>query len=355
MMDSPEIKRKKLNDSSIEIKIILSDDFLQEPIIEEFFVSIVNDKKIISKLIIDLTKYLPLNKYNHLKRVRNSEILLFPINDVVAIEGNDIKENIKNFLLQKGFNEEITKILIENLIKRNVSSSQPILRWQYDIATKLWPCKFHQNKFYENQYTNQIFNSNELNYHHEIYNILKYLKNKYNNKFGIAIDSKTKNIVAIGLSKNDINPIMHSPIVLIDKVAESQYGGAWRIESTKPDNHSTDDLILNGIDNEIYNCLKEKFKNIKFGAQKPMTASLLNSNLLENDIDNLGKYGPYLCTGYDVYFNNEPCLMCSMALIHSRVRRVFFCERSKNGALVSCAKLHTIKELNHHYEVFEIY
>ncbi|KNC87596.1 hypothetical protein, variant [Sphaeroforma arctica JP610] len=33
---------------------------------------------------------------------------------------------------------------------------------------------------------------------------------------------------------------------------------------------------------------------------------------------------PYLCTGYDAYITKEPCIMCAMALVHSRVRRVFY-------------------------------
>ncbi|CAH0480197.1 unnamed protein product [Peronospora belbahrii] len=63
----------------------------------------------------------------------------------------------------------------------------------------------------------------------------------------------------------------------------------------------------------------------------------------------------YLCTGYDVYLDREPCAMCAMALVHSRVRRVIF-DRANlgDGVLVSAFKLHTIKSLNHHYRVFHV-
>ena len=63
----------------------------------------------------------------------------------------------------------------------------------------------------------------------------------------------------------------------------------------------------------------------------------------------------YLFNDCDVYVKIEPCFMCSMALVHSRVRRVFFNEFSSKGALQSLGKLHTIKELNHDFEVYRIY
>lgn len=63
----------------------------------------------------------------------------------------------------------------------------------------------------------------------------------------------------------------------------------------------------------------------------------------------------YLCTGYDVYVDREPCVMCAMALIHSRARRVVFATRNAtDGALASAHRLHTIKSLNHHYRVFHL-
>ncbi|KAF3440952.1 hypothetical protein FNV43_RR19238 [Rhamnella rubrinervis] len=64
---------------------------------------------------------------------------------------------------------------------------------------------------------------------------------------------------------------------------------------------------------------------------------------------------PYLCTGYDIYLVWEPCTMCAMALVHQRIRRIFFAFPNPNaGALGSVYRLQGERSLNHHYAVFRV-
>jgi len=119
----------------------------------------------------------------------------------------------------------------------------------------------------------------------------------------IAFDPITTRRVAMAFDREN-KSLRHAAMNLIDSVAHSHGGGAWP-------------LVLQVQPDENEKC--------------------------------------YLLTGYDVYLTQEPCLMCSMALVHSRVSRVFFMEPSpQKGGLYSLCRLQNVRSLNHSFEVFQM-
>jgi tRNA-specific adenosine deaminase 3 len=65
--------------------------------------------------------------------------------------------------------------------------------------------------------------------------------------------------------------------------------------------------------------------------------------------------GSYLCTGLDVYSFLEPCVMCAMAMVHSRIGRLFYCLRNPDfGGIESQAQVHSNPHLNHHFLAYRL-
>ncbi|WWD18013.1 hypothetical protein CI109_102460 [Kwoniella shandongensis] len=67
----------------------------------------------------------------------------------------------------------------------------------------------------------------------------------------------------------------------------------------------------------------------------------------------------YLLTSLTLFISHEPCVMCSMALLHSRVKEVFYVFPRKNGGGFENTKegggfgIHARRDLNHRFEVWK--
>jgi len=62
--------------------------------------------------------------------------------------------------------------------------------------------------------------------------------------------------------------------------------------------------------------------------------------------------GNYRLADCDLYVTLEPCVMCSGAIMHARIRRVIYAARDpKTGACGSAIDLFAQPHLNHHTEV----
>ncbi|KAH9386095.1 tRNA-specific adenosine deaminase 3 [Nematocida major] len=62
----------------------------------------------------------------------------------------------------------------------------------------------------------------------------------------------------------------------------------------------------------------------------------------------------YLCTGKTVVLSGEPCLVCGMALVHGRVKKVYIAGMESSDGPYSRHSIHENKSLNHRIEVYKL-
>lgn len=61
----------------------------------------------------------------------------------------------------------------------------------------------------------------------------------------------------------------------------------------------------------------------------------------------------YLLTSMSLFVTHEPCVMCAMALLHSRVREVFFVvPRPRAGGFEGSYGVHSRRDLNHRFDAW---
>ncbi|GIY36755.1 probable inactive tRNA-specific adenosine deaminase-like protein 3 [Caerostris extrusa] len=313
--------RKKINIEIDNVKVcedlpkilpILGDEYFRDVETEKMFVGKINMKKETSRLIKELSSIWPIG--SHLKRVRWTpqkdifEILIRPV------QNNEPSQNysLASVVEQSKIN---TNGLMDTVTICDVPKYPVLTHCQYKEAKEYWPVQFREDKRYNK--------------------IVEFIKLSLNiAQFGdvevgcIIVDPATSKVIAAAHDQRDSHPIQHAVMVAVDLVARSQGGGSWDIKS--------------------------KHAHHKPFSKEEMDSKIDKIKKLNPDKDAKKMCLPYLCTGYDAYISREPCIMCSMALVHSRIRRVFYNHKSSRGALKSHCKLHLQESLNHHYEVFRV-
>lgn len=314
--------------SKMTIRAVLNSNYYGDAPRVKVYAAVVESPKFVSKIIKVLSELAPVPGLQHLKRARRTDAGMQVILDVVD-EEEEVKEPpakrtksehpclVK--LRKKGFLPEECGVV--DVVVLEVPGVGPKTRAQFEKSTTLWPVNFHPEKKLERLMSETIFTEAEQDHH--ITNMKFVMKEAATRRKNTAliVDFASKQKIAEGYDRRDLHPLQHAVMVAVDVVASLHGGGAWGLP----------------------------FLDLSFGNDPVRRDREIGLDPEEAEI------GPYLCTGYDLYVLREPCVMCAMSLVHSRVKRVFFHLRNPDrGALVSKCQIHTIKDLNHHYDVFEM-
>ncbi|XP_020788947.1 probable inactive tRNA-specific adenosine deaminase-like protein 3 [Boleophthalmus pectinirostris] len=306
----PERKRFKISHCDIaswEAVPVLSDELSQDIELIDAFAAPILDKKQTSKLVLELNAMHPLTSLPHLKRVRpcKNKDSLHSLEILICLD-NSTNEPCTFDYSNLGLGEPFAV---------KIPRTAPLTRPQFEQASKHWPTSFHEDKLVTTALRGELFNAKQKTKMQD-YMTLAVNSAKEGKKLGmnavgaVIVDPNTDKIIAISHDCSKDHPLQHAVMVCIDLVAKSQGGGC---------------------------CSYEKYPGCKF---------------ISPDLEN-GAPQPYICTGYDLYVTKEPCVLCAMALVHSRIGRVFFGISSEDGAMGTKFKIHTQKDLNHRFEVFK--
>jgi len=293
------------------------------------WVAKIIDKKITAGIVKILSDIRPI--FNHLKRVRNCNGELQVILDIAKLPAAETMDSLKSQGLDfQGLDSS------DNWKETQVPEHAPLSRNQYNASTKQWPCNFHEDKTIEKLIGRKWFSNNQLETQLRFFNLcsniifhtddflwssnqnielsdklfessekISILGSACIGPIGVIIaDSSDDKIIAAAAVNKTSYPLRHSVMAAIDLVAKTQGGGSW----------------VNG------------------------PSAIIKSTVPTSS---------YLCTGYDVYMTHEPCIMCCMALLHSRAKSVFFIQPSHGGGLVSAVRLHALPAINHRFQVFQ--
>lgn len=296
---------------------ILHQDYVKCVELTDVYVSVIQCKKETASVVKALCEDFPLENLQHLKRVRSCNSTDGSLQVVVChgktqVEFDAVLSDVKYSCLGKPFLTKVPKL-------------KPLTRKQFEESKLYWPVTFHENKRITKLLNLSYFSKDEI---HKIQSNMKELfdhkeKSKTKNA-ALIVDPKVNTVLAMSHDRRHLeHPLQHAVMLCIDKVAHLQGGGMWDIKEE---------------------CCILKNNSIK---------QLEEANNEKSEMCPMQSAEQYLCTGYDLYATTEPCVMCAMALVHSRIGRVFYVFPHEDGGLGSKFQIHTEKDLNHNFEVFK--
>lgn len=285
------------------------------------------DKRQTSRLLKEVSAVHPLPAQPHLKRVRPSQDPSCPhaLEMLLCLAGPAAGARSLAELLPE---PAVDPRGLGQPFLVPVPARPPLTRGQFEEARAHWPTNFHEDREVTRALAGQLFSAQEratMHGHMEraVWAAQQAASRGLRAVGAVVVDPASGRVLATGHDcRGAARPLLHATMVCIDLVAQGQGRGTY-------------DLVPHPA--------------CSFApATAPQSVRVGSVRKLDEDADGL----PYVCTGYDLYITREPCAMCAMALVHSRVRRVFYGAPSPDGALGTRFRMHARPDLNHRFQAF---
>ncbi|KAJ9562102.1 hypothetical protein OSB04_007262 [Centaurea solstitialis] len=361
----------------------------QQPTVNVY--AAVIDPKITNTLVRKLNQILPLENLRHVKRVRK-QCLDGGSTHLTAILCLADESDSQLDIIPQEVVELIDFYHLETFIKK-VCKYAPLSKEEWVEQCKIWPTSYHPPTYNIRGITG--FSEEES---HSVCTFMKLALESAKCEgqmvnAAIIVDPSTNQVIAsardqvhsCSCSINHACRTQNHDNMLLNSSAtepELSYGGVsclnpwqWSNQNScswHPLRHAAivaiehsaarDRRLFPGGGGAAYGV--DETEHLQLDLTCPLLKKQKTKSMHEKDDEELNSHSngchpelarPYLCTGYDIYLVWEPCAMCAMALVHQRVKRIFYGFPNPNaGALGSVHRLQGEKSLNHHYAVFKV-
>lgn len=290
-----------------QLKPILRFDETRDVELAPAYVSLVTDPKRLSAIIAYLSNRYPLNSLSHCLRVRKSQTPPITIELLIGLKSEvdaAPSENLEAF--KTAFNLKVHEALVPRYC--------PLMREQHKAWTEIWPISYRAHVA-----TTPLDPSSWIGPEH-IQTLASYMRQLFplaakSGNACVILNSQFEELAIAGCT--DVSPLTHCAMNAINIVAQNQ-------KQQMPDT---------------------EIEHIK--------RTVAPSSSADSDA-NADKPQEYLCTGAIALFVREPCIMCSMALLHSRIACVIYAlSNVQSGGLGSRFSVHCEPALNHHFYAYK--
>ena len=286
----------------VQLKPVLHESETRPAEFVAVYISEVANPKLISSIIAYLSSKYPMESLSHLKRIRKvptSDPKVWRTEVVIGLV-SALQSDTDAFEFLKNRYELTLKIY-------DVPRYEPLMKAQYETWTKIWPITLKAH-IPSTPDPTEVFSSDMVQKFVSCLRQLVPLAKQTGNACAI-LDSSAVELLTATTSSDTV--LSHCCINAINMVAEKQLKDSSDVQY-----------------------VHHKRLHLDHGSDpKPID---------------------YLCNGCTAILVREPCIMCSMALLHSRIACVIYAvSNPTSGGLGSKFSVHCEPRLNHHFHVYK--